>query len=314
MPKKTAYQRFIPMTYRFWPILFLFCLSLTCAEAAVKHDPFVVVTAPQSGTRLLTNTMEKLTGKRCQNLSYIKVMTFEEWKSKLRKAERTKSYIHIHAYPRKDQIAILKKLGYKVLFLQRDPRDQAVSLLFYLDQKKRPLGPLSMESEPYQSLSFDDKLHEIITGDRTGFSAMEEIFVKYLPWNSQPGHFVHIVHYENLVGKDGGGTRDHQAASIGNIVKFLHVKLSNEEVATRTKGLFTELYEQPFHQAGLWRQYFKFSHKFVMQQHFGKEMEKLHYNYDSPPDPAIQKQKIAAERLKKQKKESEIIVKVPKVK
>lgn len=300
------------MTIRFWLIVCAFCLSISLVEA-VKHDPFVVVTAPQSGTRLLTHTMEKLTGKRCQNLSYIKVMTFAEWQAKLKRAEKTKSFIHIHAYPSKDQISFLKKLGYKVLYLQRDPRDQAVSLLFYLDQKKRSLGPLSMESEPYQSLSFDDKLNEIITGDRTGFSALDEIFLKYLPWNKQ-GHLVHVVHFENLIGKDGGGTRDKQNASIRSIAKFLNVKLSDEKVAERTKGLFSEPQEEPFHQAGLWRRYFKFAHKYAMQQRFGKEMEKLHYNYNPPPDPQVQQQKLAAERLKKRKKESGVIVKVPKVK
>ncbi|MCE5318598.1 MAG: hypothetical protein LLG04_14700 [Parachlamydia sp.] len=302
------------MTFRFWPIIFVFCLSLSLAEAAVKHDPFVVVTPPQSGTRLLTNTMEKLTGKRCQNLSYVKVMNFEEWQTRLRKAEKSKSFIHIHAYPRKEQIAILRKLGYKVLFLMRDPRDQAVSLLFYLDQSIRPLGPLSMESEPYQSLSFDDKLHEIITGDRTGFCALKEIFIKYLPWMHQEHHFVHVTHFEHLVGKDGGGTRDQQMASIRGIMKFLHMKISGQQIAECTQDLFTYCYEQPFHQAGLWRQYFKFTQKYVMQQQFGKEMEKLHYTYDSPPDPAAQKKRLAAERLKKKKKESEIIVQVPKVK
>lgn len=302
------------MIFRFWLTTFIFCLSLSLAEAAVKHDPFVVITAPQSGTRVLTNTMEKLTGKRCQNISYIKVMTFEEWYAKLKRLEKTKAFMHIHAYPRKDQIAILKKLGYKVIFLQRDPRDQAISLLFYLDSKNRPFGPLSQDSEPYQSLSFDDKLHEIITGDRTGFSALDEIFLKYLPWNRQEPHFVHVVHFENLVGKDGGGTRDRQMASIRSIAKFLHVKLSHERIEERMKGFFTQPNEQPFHQTGLWRQYFKFSHKYAMQQKFGKEMEKLHYNYNPPPDPAAQQKKLAAERLKKQKKESEIIVKVPKVK
>lgn len=220
----------------------------------------------------------------------------------------------MHAYPRKEQIAILKKLGHKVLFLMRDPRDQAVSLLFYLDQNNRPLGPLSMESEPYQSLSFDEKLHEIITGDRTGFCALKEIFLKYIPWIHQEQHFVHVTHFEHLVGKDGGGSRDKQMASIRNIVKFLHMKLSSQQITERTQDLFNYSYEQPFHQAGLWRQYFKFTQKYAMQQQFGKEMEKLHYNYDPPPDPAEQKKKLKAERLKKQKKESEIIVEVPKVK
>ena len=118
----------------------IFAFWLSPIEAAVKHDPFVVVTPPNSGYLLLTQAMEQLTDKRCKDLVYTHILTHEEWKKELRKAAASRAFIHMHALPKKEQVKSLKKLGYKVIFLISDPRDHALQLLF-VDPRARRLSP-----------------------------------------------------------------------------------------------------------------------------------------------------------------------------
>jgi hypothetical protein len=259
-------------------IFFLFFSLFSLSLQAI--DKFIVVTPPKSGTHLLTKAMEQLTNKKCLNIFSTYVMTNEEWKEKFAEAEQQNGFIQIHARPDPKQIKTLKKLGYKVIFLLRDPRDQALSLLFYIDDKGWVYGSLSREREPYRSLSFDDKLDEIITGRRTGFCAVDGLFVKYLPWTMQGDQFILTVKFENLVGDEGGGSRQLQKLEVAKIAKFLQIKLSPQQLEESSQGLFGHPGEKTFRkgQIGEWRHQFKARHRNEINRRYGKIMQQFGYS------------------------------------
>ncbi len=254
-----------------------FALLFFPLQGIEKHDPFIVVTPPKAGTHLLTKAMEQLTGRKCKNIFGSYVLSYEEWATRLKTAEQNQAFIQIHARPKPEQISSLKKLGYKVIFLIRDPRDQAISLLHYIDDSGWVYGKLSRESEPYCSLSFDDKLHEIITGKRTRFCALKGLFVKYLPWIGQK--FVLTVRFEDLVGKEGGGSRKQQLQEIARIAKFLNMDLTKEQLEERSRGLFGQPGVKTFRkgQIGEWREVFKLRHLQAMDIVYGPYMRSLGY-------------------------------------
>lgn len=259
--------------------LFFFLLICTSLCAVEKHDKFVVVTPPKAGTHLLTKAMEQLTGRTCHSIFSSYELTFEEWQAELSQVENSQAFIQMHALPTPDQVKSLKRLGYKVIFLVRDPRDQAVSLYFFIEQKNWSLGPLNLDLEPYGSLSPADKLFEIITGARTGFSAIQKIFSRYVPWAMQGTGFVHTTRFEDLVGEEGGGSRQRQVHAVAQIARFLRMRLTPQEIERRSEGLFGKKGEKTFRkgQIGEWKKHFKPRHIRAMQQHFGSLLKQFGY-------------------------------------
>ncbi len=286
-------------------LLYALCLFLQPVYATVKHDPFIVVAAPRAGTLLLTRAMEQLTGKTCRNISENE-LSYEDWKKSLKDALEADAFIQMPAYPTSNQIKSIKSLGYKVIFLVRDPRDQALSLLFFIDQGEWAFGDLSAEEEPYASLSMDDKLHEIITGDRTGFSAMDELFAKYLPWTTQGSQFVLTIRFEDLAGKKAGGSRLQQTKALKSISEFLHLKLSDQQLEGLSRGFDKGIVHG---EIGDWRHHFKIDQHHEMQRRYGKMMKKFGYYNHVRENSKVDRE---AERIKKQKKkESERVVTLP---
>lgn len=255
-------------------------LQVFALVAIEEHDKFVVVTPPKAGTHLLTKAMEQLTGRTCHSIFSSYELTFDEWNAELGQVENSQAFIQMHALPTPDQVKSLRRLGYKVIFLVRDPRDQAVSLYFFIEQKNWSLGPLNLNMEPYASLSPGDKLFEIITGARTGFSGIKKIFSRYVPWAMQGTGFVHTTRFEDLVGEEGGGSRERQIQAVAQIAKFLRIRLSKQELEYRSQGLFGKKGEKTFRkgQIGEWKKHFKPRHIQAMQQHFGELLKQFGYN------------------------------------
>lgn len=260
-------------------ILSALCLSLASLHGIEKHDKFVVVTPPKAGTHLLTKALEQLTDRKCLNIFSTYTLSHEEWKTRLQEAEEAQAFLQIHAHPNPEQIKSVKSLGYKVVFLIRDPRDQAISLLFFIEQKHWSLGPLNLDREPYKSLSFNDKLDEIITGSRTGCSGVEKIFARYAPWAWQGPGLVLTIRFEDLVGDEGGGSREQQVKAVTRMAKFLRLQLTPQQIAERSQGLFGKRGEKTFRkgQIGEWVKYFKYNHSYEMIQRYGDLMKEFGY-------------------------------------
>lgn len=95
-------------------------------------------------------------------------------------AKEQKAFFHMHAQPYRNFIDAMRQRGYKVIFLLRDPGDQAVSLLYFI-QKGWHYGPLNT-GLPYGLLSFEEQLHEVITGQRFGVSGTLHLMGDFIPW------------------------------------------------------------------------------------------------------------------------------------
>jgi sulfotransferase 6B1 len=278
------------MTSRMFALLGFLLASIFLYKVPVhaehRQRPFVVVTPPKAGTHLLTKAVEKLTGKKCRSIFSTYVLSHEDWKDQLAQAEEDNCFIQIHALPKAQQIQSLKRLHCRVIFLIRDPRDQAVSLLHFIEERNWSLGPLSLDMEPYMSLSLEDKLHEIITGDLTGFSGVSKIFSRYLPWSYQGKDFVLTLRYEDLVGSKGGGSDIKQQEAMKKLAQFVKLNLTDQQIAAYARTIYGKPGEKTFRkgQIGDWQNYFKFKHNYEMNRLFGEKMKEVGYTYGKPPE------------------------------
>lgn len=247
--------------------------------AEVPHARFFVVTPEKTGTHLLTKALSKMLDQECIN-NWNHEMSQEELTTLLRSAESQNCFVQMHALPTDTIIKTLKRCGYRVVFLMRDPRDQAVSLFRYI-ANGWSYGPYRMNGA-YGKLSLDDQLDEIITGRRYGQSATLSIIGRRLPWMAESPRFVYTAFFENLVGAEGGGSREAQLAELRGIAKFLKAPLSKKEIAIRSLGLFGKPGEGTFRsgQIGTWKKYFNASHIEGMKEVFGDEIIFLGYEKD----------------------------------
>lgn len=262
---------------KFRSVYFFIMIITLCSLCKLQaHQDFFVVTPEKTGTHLLTKLLSQLFDQNCihnwnHEISRVDLMNL------LMAAKEQNTFVQMHALPTKEIIKTLKELNYKVIFLLRDPRDQAVSLLFYI-QKGWAYGPLRMNM-PFGQLSFNDKLDEIITGRRYGLSATKGIIGRRIPWMYQDQSFVLTVFFENLVGKEGGGSRKRQLQEAMNIVSFLDADLTDQQVDDRSLGIFGSPGEGTFRNGviGAWKNHFTQSHKSGMKNVFGEELITLGY-------------------------------------
>src|SRR3972149_472735 len=136
--------------------------------------------------------------------------------------------IFSHAPYREEYAALIQEGNYKVLLMVRDPRDQAVSLVHFTKKHPQWWNHIS-------ALSFDNILTTWIKDASIIHTAsgvfhsdllknlgnVSTFFKQYEGWTQHPETYV--VHFEKLVGPDGGGSREAHLEEIRNIAIHLGV-------------------------------------------------------------------------------------------
>ncbi len=178
-----------------------------------------------------------------------------------------------------ERAALLSDPDIVKFFIYRDPRDQIVSLAYFIkkDQRRWP-GAVN--------LSLEDLITDIIDGGQytAGFPPTKnvaDLYEAYLPWMACPG--VCTVRFENLVGARGGGSDEAQEAEIRRIAAHLELALSDETVASIAQKLFgSNRAGTTFRkgQIGEWKTHFTVHHKKRVKELIGQLLIDLDYEKD----------------------------------
>ena len=153
---------------------------------------------------------------------------------------------HFSSFRNQNLINIRQRLlsNKPTIFLVRDLRDIAVSLVYFVE-KWVEIGYFDNNSDlnlvrEWSNLSMEQKLRGIILGD-TRYSFVNQFLVDdysqiSLALNNS-NRFL-IVKYEDLVGFEGGGTDETQRKEIEKIVNFLGLSLTSDEIDYVCENLF----------------------------------------------------------------------------
>ena len=164
----------------------------------------------------------------------------------------------------------------KSVFVIRDPRDALVSLVFYLEllrNNKRDF--FWVNSEIYNSLSFDEKLAALMTGSCCT-NYLEAFYKPIMKWCRSSCSLT--IKFEDLIGPTGGGTKKKQFEAIKAIASYLNVTLSDEEVVAigkycvdpeKIQNTFGLSYKKS--QTGSWKLYFNEANLELFHQVFSDE-------------------------------------------
>ena len=201
---------------------------------------------PKSGTHLIMEALRNISEIKRRPLLLKPRVPVTDYRAPLEKLALNR-YAYGHLGVNEETVRLVKDFGLSVLVMLRDPRDLVVS---HVDHAFR-LKP-SILREFYGSLEDDHaRLKAAIAGvppDRypriervaamggyemlTGYADIGKVCRGYLAWGEVPGIRVHFVHYRDLIGERGGGTRERQFEATKKIIEFLKLDYSDAKVSS----------------------------------------------------------------------------------
>ena len=192
------------------------------------------VSIPKAGTHLLERALclhPQLYRKLIPTVSGANI---GRWKGldgllgRLRPGQVVGSHLRFHPeYP-----GILQKHGTRGLFLIRDPHDIVVSQIHYAARRTDHRHHDVFAALPDEKA----RLRLAIAGDRYhDVASIAERLDSYAGWMDA----CHVVRFEDLVGPQGGGNRQTQAATVKGIYDFLMMELSDKLLASISDMLFS---------------------------------------------------------------------------
>lgn len=247
----------------------LFCLLLgiflMISNALHPLDRFVVITPEKTGTHLLLKILYSLTGKPSIHI-WDRAAEYDDILKLLSLTEEKNSFFHMHAYYSENLLRLFTDNGYKIIFLIRDPRDQLISLLFFIQDQKWEYNQFIKPDSTFSALSIEERIEEMITGEKFGTPIPLFFSKKRIGWMHNEKDVL-TVRYEHLVGPKGGGSLAEQIASIQSICKFINAEASVDIVAI-AQSCFGQNGEWTFRkgQIGDWKNYFTDRHKMLFKE------------------------------------------------
>lgn len=253
-------------------IFFLLFGIIFCNLNARK---IVVYTIPKTGTHLLCKCITLLTDKKfiwrgngvtgCILRKYLEELGDNQ-------------FLVIHRGYSVEDEAILNEYDTINFFLYRDPRDQIISYIFFTHKKIQMFDEV-LHSVINHNLNFAHFLfpHKYANHD-TWLKNIDEMYRYFLPWKLGP-NFCSVC-FENLVGPQGGGSRDLQIKEILKIAQHLDLVFDEQVLKDFADQLFGASLTFRKGQIGSWKEYFKEEHKQLFKEIAGQLLIDLAYEKD----------------------------------
>jgi sulfotransferase 6B1 len=242
---------------------------------------------PKAGTHLLMGVLDLLPKMRYSGVhqTYGDFVSSSDggvdWphleRALTRIADGTYMSAHLAQAPRLTHA--LNRLGYRCLYMTRDPRDIVVSHAYYVTRLERHYLHQHYNSLPAMA----DRLSASIEGVRTDngrrYPPIGERLASYAAWANDPSTLT--VTFEDLVGRAGGGRDDAQARAVQAIADHVDRPLPSEkalqiaaEIRTPKSATFR------VGRVGEWRKHFTDHHKALFKRVAGAQLVSLGYEDD----------------------------------
>lgn len=241
----------------------------------------IQISVPKCGTHLLAKCIEFLSEKK--HITQHNSQGFNNSKYYLLKPKEFDTFLRFnnnkfwvtHLFYDADYAQILTKLNFKKFFIYRDPRDQAVSLAFYM--KRGTTWPKAAK------MTLDEVLLDIITQGSTFNShppvkGLDELYRSYFSWFEEPEMLA--IRFEDLIGAKGGGSDQVQRETIVSIAQHLGIELSEQKMQQIKDNLFGNTATFREGQVGGWKKYFKAHHIEAFKKSVGLLLVELGYEKD----------------------------------
>lgn len=237
-------------------------LSLLFGSALLGTARYVILTPPKCGTMLIRAACEAITEESVLGRTVMPGWTAEKKLECARRASEQGGAVVSHNWGPE----VLKELvqeGFKVVFIERDPRDQLCSLANWIHEGSIPHHPLCFMKDK------NELIEELITGERFDRRAIVNIEGRRRVLNQLPAHMTFTARFERLVGEGGGGSKQEQVNELLELARFLEVDLTPERAEVIGERIFGS--GKTFRKGviGAWRDRFTERHKMLYAELYG---------------------------------------------
>jgi sulfotransferase 6B1 len=230
------------------------------ALVARSAQPVIMSSIPKSGSHMLVKCLRLLTGKRCR---WSGTPLIEKAPLINPRAE----FLAMHALYTPQAAERLAKNKFKGVFIYRDPRDQVISMAFWVQEHPRR----------YKA-RYGAVMHDFNLLIAKLIQEVKNLYKRYIPWRENP--LFYAVKFEDLVGPDGGGSREDQMRELANIATHLGISLDNKYVEKYAHTLYGGTNTFRKGHLGRWKCYFTPEHKQLFKEKAGELLVQLGYELD----------------------------------
>ena len=195
------------------------------------------------------------------------------------------SIVRSHLMHCDEILNVLQEFDCKTLFIYRDLRDVAVSHARWVTKEER----IFLHDAYTQQANFDEQLMSSIKGVPLGTPFGSNVsqpdigtdFSRWQGWVSDPNAYA--VKFEDLVGERGGGSEEKRLYLIEQILEYLGISLSSEQIKSRFASYALNPEEShTFRKGGKgsiggWKALFKDEHKAAFKAVAGETLIELGY-------------------------------------
>jgi len=250
----------------------------------MNHDLFALHVIPKCGTHFIQRTLQLMTGQMTINRN----LNLE----KLTEAYNDNKILRTFQPYQPAFSLLLQRNEHKLISVIRDPRDALISHVFYMRNfPKDPNGDNTKRDfftvgENFDTLSLDKQITSLIKGEN-GCMSYIDFYKERIGWALDPVNLA--IKYEELLGTLGGGDDKIQKAKVKQIAKFIHLKLTSQELQYVLDNMYVDFGENEvsdgrvFERAttGNWHTFLTEKHKKSIKQKIGKEIIQLGYDKDN---------------------------------
>jgi hypothetical protein len=254
--------------------------------------PFALITIPKSGTHLWIKTLYHMTNAFPHWQAGMD-RNFHDYFKALGNHENKHYFLctHFCISPCFEHYCQLLKL--KKIVCIRDLRDVCVSMVHHIKDAGWTGLHKQYQSEAlevYRRMSFDEQLLFVMNyisneGNESGWQISLPLVVKQsVEYCKRPD--VLICKYEDIVGEEGGGTKEAQFSTMKQINEFLNLHLSDAQLLEISPLLYGEKQGQFFGgfrrgKINKWNESFKKEHKEMFKKTLGWALIALGYEKDN---------------------------------
>lgn len=266
----------------------------------MKH-PIFLNSIPKSGTHLLSKALTDVPGIAHSGMHLerksiakfvdqgvdfpvkgredINLVTDMPWIERLLMTIRPGQFITAHVKYHKSLQDALEKMRFKKLLMVRDPRDIVVSWADYIAKAKdHLLYPYFEQTDIEYRISCGIKgIGSAITKTRRQ-PAISELISWYLKWKTDGGAL--LVRFEQVIGEQGGGSRQTQHAVLKQVLDFLSVACKKTDIDKICDNLFGGTYTFNKGMIGRWKECFTDKHKDQFKSEAGQFLVEMGYETD----------------------------------
>lgn len=235
--------------------------------------PFVVITPPKCGTHLIGTALGLMLDRECYSIGHLSHSDEDAFQI-IESATQNEKIVLTHQITPL-LLDILVSKGYKVISIIRDPRDQLISLLDFIDE-----GSWAVPDH-YQLDSADEYLDELITGEKFGWRSY--FLIKDLLEALEPlvqKNCCYFTRFESLIGSQGGGSDILQLSELSNLAIFLNFRLTENKAKNVREKLYGNSWTFRHGVIQRWKNYFTPYRKELYKSIYGEELIRLGYEKD----------------------------------